>query len=257
MSEIQLHLGDCLEVMKGIPDKSIDMILCDLPYGTTQNKKDKRIDLKALWKEYRRIIKDNGCIALFAQGKFYIDLAMSNYKWFRYDLIWDKKLTSGFLNAKRMPMRRHEQVAIFYKKPPVYNPQFTKGQPLHSKGTKYKTKVQTNNNYGKYGAPANDRAGSTDKYPTSILEVAKPHPSTAQHSTEKPVALCEWLIKTYTNKGMTVLDNCMGSGSVGVAARNTGRNFIGIDKDPESYNKAKERIEVRYSEQQRIEDAYN
>ena len=201
MSEIQLHLGDCLEVMKGIPDKSIDMILCDLPYGTTQNKKDKRIDLKALWKEYRRIIKDNGCIALFAQGKFYIDLAMSNYKWFRYDLIWDKKLTSGFLNAKRMPMRRHEQVAIFYKKPPVYNPQFTKGQPLHSKGTKYKTKVQTNNNYGKYGAPANDRAGSTDKYPTSILEVAKPHPSTAQHSTEKPVALCEWLIKTYTNKG--------------------------------------------------------
>lgn len=139
----------------------------------------------------------------------------------------------------------------------MYNPQFTKGQPLHSKGTKYKTKVQTNNNYGKYGAPANDRAGSTDKYPTSILEVAKPHPSTAQHSTEKPVALCEWLIKTYTNKGMTVLDNCMGSGSAGVAARNTGRNFIGIDKDPESYNKAKERIEVRYSEQQRIEDAYN
>lgn len=254
MNEIQLYLGDCIEVMKNIPDNSIDMIICDLPYGATQNKMDKRIDLTALWKEYKRIIKANGCIALFAQGTFYVDLVQSNRKWFRYDLIWDKVLTSGFLNAKRMPMRRHEQIAIFYKKPPIYNPQFTQGKPLHSKGTKYKTKIQYNNNYGKYGAAQNDRAGSTDKYPTSIIKVAKPHPSQAQHVTEKPVALIEWLIKTFSDKGMTVLDNCMGSGPTGIAARNTGRNFIGIEKDPVYFNLAKERIETRYCEQQRIQD---
>ena len=241
-SNIQLYKGDCLEIMTNIPDKSVDMILCDLPYGATQNKKDKRIDLTALWKEYKRIIKDNGCIALFAQGMFYIDLVQSNRKWFRYDLVWDKKLTTGFLNAKRMPLRRHEQVAIFYKKLPTYNPQFTKGKPLHSKGTKYKSTLQTNNNYGRYGTMADDRAGSTDKYPTSIIQVSKTHPSKAQHITEKPVAICEWLIKTYTNKGMTVLDNCMGSGSTGVACVNTNRNFIGIEEDDSNFEVAKQRI---------------
>ena len=242
MNDISLHKGDCLEIMPIISDKSVDMILCDLPYGATQNKKDKRIDLKALWKEYRRIIKDNGCIALFAQGMFYIDLVQSNRKWFRYDLVWDKKLTTGFLNARKMPMRRHEQIAIFYKKPPIYNPQFTKGQPLHSKGKKYKSALQTNNNYGRYGTVADDRAGSTDKYPTSIIQVRKTHPSKAKHITEKPIALCEWLIKTYTNKGMTVLDNCMGSGNTGVACVNTNRNFIGIELQDNFFEIAQKRI---------------
>lgn len=137
---INLQCGNCLELMKNIPDKSIDMICVDLPYELTQNKKDIRIPFEPLWEQYNRIIKDDGCIALFAQGLFYVDLVNSNRKMFRYDLVWDKVLTSGFLNAKRMPLRQHEQIAIFYKKLPTYNPQFTKGKPLHSKGTSYKTK---------------------------------------------------------------------------------------------------------------------
>lgn len=242
MSTIQLYKGDCLEIMKEIPDKSIDMILCDLPYGATRNKADKRIPFVPLWKQYKRIIKDNGCIALFAQGKFYMDLYNSNKRMFRYDWIWDKELTTGFLNAKRMPLRRHEQVAIFYKKSTTYNPQFTQGKPLHGKGTAYKTKEIQNNNYGKFNAIEDTRKGSTEKYPTSILQFAKPHPSKAQHNTEKPVDLCEYLIKTYTNEGETVLDNCMGSGSTGIAAVNTNRNFIGIELQDDNYEIAKQRI---------------
>lgn len=133
-----LKQGNCLELMKDIPDKSIDMILCDLPYGLTQNSKDIVLPFDKLWEQYNRIIKDNGCICLFGQGLFYVDLINSNRKMFRYDLVWDKVLTSGFLNAKRMPLRQHEQIAIFYKKLPTYNPQFSIGNPLHSKGISYK-----------------------------------------------------------------------------------------------------------------------
>lgn len=194
---IDLRQGDCLELMKDIPDKSIDMILCDLPYGVTQNKQDITLPFDKLWENYERIIKDNGAILLFGQGTFYVDLVNSNRKLFRYDLVWDKQLTSGFLNAKRMPLRQHEQIAVFYKKLPTYNPQFKHG---------------------------------------------KPHPSIAKHRTEKPVALLEYLIKTYTNEDDLVLDNCMGSGSTGVACINTNRNFIGIELSEEYYNIAKERI---------------
>ena len=222
--------------MKDIPDKSIDMILCDLPYGVTRNQKDVSLPLDKLWKQYCRIIKDNGCIALFGQGLFFIDLANSNRKMYRYDLIWDKVLTSGFLNAKRMPLRRHEQVAIFYKKQPTYNPQFTIGKPLHSKGVAYKTTPIKNNNYGKFKSTNDERAGSTEKYPTSILKFSKPHPSNTKHPTQKSVELLEYLIKTYTNKNETVLDNCMGSGSTGVACLNTNRNFIGLELDEKYFN---------------------
>lgn len=242
---ITLYKGDCLEIMKDIPNKSIDMILCDLPYGATRNKSDKRLPFAPLWKQYKRIIKDNGCIVLFAQGKFYIDLVKSNYKMFRYDLVWDKVLTTGFLNAKRMPLRRHEQIAVFYKKLPTYNPQFTQGKPLHGKGTAYKTKEMQNNNYGDFNALEDMRKGSIDKYPTSILQFTKPHPSTAKHKTEKSVALLEYLIKTYTNESETVLDNCMGSGSTGVACKITNRNFIGIELNDEYFEIAKERIGER------------
>src|SRR5574344_1026981 len=145
---IDLRQGDCLEVMKDIPDKSIDMILCDLPYGVTNNKKDVIIPFNLLWEQYERIIKDNGAIVLFGQGTFYIDLVSSNRKLFRYDLVWNKVLTSGFLNAKRIPLRKHEQIAVFYKKMPTYNPQFTKGKPLHGMGTAYKNKELKNQNYG-------------------------------------------------------------------------------------------------------------
>ena len=234
--------GDCLELMKDIPDKSIDLILCDLPYGTTRNSWDEVIPFDKLWAQYNRIIKDNGAILLFAQGKFYVNLVNSNMKMFRYDLVWDKELVSGFLNAKRMPLRRHEQVAVFYKHLPTYNPQFTQGKPLHSKGTAYQTKELTNNNYGDFKATDDDRAGSTEKYPTSIIKFQKHHPSVCVHPTQKHIELLEYLIKTYTNEGDTVLDNCMGSGSTGVACVNTNRNFIGIELDNTYFEIAKERI---------------
>ena len=234
--------GDCLELMREIPDKSIDMILCDLPYGTTQNKSDIIIPFDKLWNSYERIIKDNGAIVLFAQGVFYVDLINSNRKLFRYDLIWDKVLTSGFLNAKRMPLRQHEQIAVFYKKLPKYNPQFTSGKPLHSKGKTYKDKPIVNQNYGVFHTADDSRAGSTEKYPTSILKFQKPHPSISVHRTQKSVELLEWLINTYTDEGETVLDNCMGSGSTGVACVNTNRNFIGYELDEKYFEIAEKRI---------------
>ena len=237
--------GDCLELMKDISDKSIDLILCDLPYGTTRNSWDEVIPFDKLWAQYNRIIKDNGAILLFAQGKFYVNLVSSNMKMFRYDLVWDKELVSGFLNAKRMPLRRHEQVAVFYKHLPTYNPQFTQGKPLHSKGTAYQTKELTNNNYGDFKATDDDRAGSTEKYPISIIKFQKPHPSVCVHPTQKPIELLEYLIKTYTNEGDTVLDNCMGSGSTGVACVNTNREFIGMELDEKYFNIAKERLGVQ------------
>lgn len=206
---MQLYNGDCLKIMETIPDRSIDMVLCDLPYGVTQNRSDIVIPFAPLWQQYERIIKDNGVIALFAQGIFYVDLVNSNRKLFRYDLIWDKQLTTGFLNAKRMSLRQHEQIAIFYKKLPIYNPQMKTGKPLHSKGTAYKEKALKNNNYGKFNPSDDNRANSTDKYPASILSFPKPHPAIAKHRAEKSIDLLEWLIKTYTNKGETILDNCM------------------------------------------------
>ena len=238
----ELWNGDCLELMKNIPNKSIDMILCDLPYGKTQNEKDICLPFDKLWEQYNRIIKDNGCIALFGQGTFYVDLVNSNRKMFRYDLVWNKELTSGFLNANRMPLRQHEQIAIFYKKLPTYNPQFSKGQPLHSKGTSYKNKEHKNQNYGEFQMIDDSRAGSTEKYPTSILNFSKPHPSIAMHRTEKSIPLLEYLIKTYTNEEATVVDNCMGSGTTGVACINTNRNFVGIELDENYFNIAKQRI---------------
>ena len=242
MNQMQIKQGDCLELMKEIPDKSIDMILCDLPYGTTQNKSDIIIPFDKLWNNYERIIKDNGAIVLFAQGVFYVDLINSNRKLFRYDLIWDKVLTSGFLNAKRMPLRQHEQIAVFYKKLPKYNPQFTSGKPLHSKGKTYKDKPIVNQNYGVFHTADDSRAGSTEKYPTSILKFQKPHPSISVHRTQKSVELLEWLINTYTDEGETVLDNCMGSGSTGVACVNTNRNFIGYELDEKYFEIAEKRI---------------
>ena len=237
---IDLKQGDCLELMKDIPSKSIDMILCDLPYAVTQNKKDILIPFEPLWEQYNRIIKDNGCIALFGQGLFYVDLVNSNRKMFRYDLVWDKVLPSGFLNANRMPLRQHEQIAIFYKRLPTYNPQKTLGEMNHSKG---KAREYANNNYGKLDFVDNSKRLGNMKNPTSILTFSKPHPSIAKHPTEKSVECLEWLIKTYTNKGETVLDNCMGSGTTGLACINTERNFIGIELDPQHFTTAQTRLE--------------
>lgn len=238
---IDLRQGDCLEIMKSIPDKSVDMICCDLPYGVTNNKKDIALPFDKLWEQYNRIIKDNGCIALFAQGLFYVDLVNSNRKMFRYDLVWDKVMTSGFLNANRMPMRQHEQIAIFYKKLPIYNPQKVKGSKNHSKG-KVK-EIDVNNNYGNHNFVDNSELLGDMKNPTSIVTFSKPHPSICVHLTQKSVELLEYLIKTYTNENDLVLDNCMGSGTCGIACVNTSRNFIGIELDEKYFKIAKERVD--------------
>lgn len=237
--QIDLRLGDCLEVMKDIADNSVDMILCDLPYQRTQNKWDTLLPYNRMWEQYNRIIKDNGCIALFCDGLFMAELMMSNKKMWKYNIVWNKVLTSGFLNANRQPLRSHEEIAIFYKKQPTYNPQKAKGNPNHSKG---KEKNNNNNNYGRYNFVDNAESLGDMKHPKSIIEFSKPHPSTAVHPTQKPVDLLEFLIKTYTNEGELILDNCMGSGSTGVACVNTNRNFIGIELDENYFNIAKERI---------------
>ena len=244
---VELIHGDCLVDMKNIPDKSIDMILCDLPYevlnkGNKSASWDRLLPFDQLWEQYNRIIKDNGAIILFAQGMFTAQLMMSNPNMWRYNLIWDKILTSGFLNAKRMPLRSHEDILVFYKSLPTYNPQMTIGEPLHSKGISYKDKELTNNCYGDMKGTDDLRKGSTEKYPKSIIRFQKPHPSCAVHPTQKSEELCEYLIKTYTNEGETVLDNCMGSGTTGVAAIKTNRSFIGIELDDEYFNIAEERI---------------
>lgn len=243
MSE-KLILGDCLKMMDEIPDGSVDMILCDLPYGvTTKNKWDNVIPFDALWKQYNRVIKQNGAIVLFGQDKFTARCMLSNPKMHRYNLVWSKILPSGFLNANRMPLRSHEDIMVFYKKPPTYNPQKRKGKPCHRKGSaagKMNDGILRNDNYSDYKVVETE---GDMKFPTSILEFQKPHPSIAQHPTQKPVELLEYLILTYTNPGETVLDNCMGSGSTGVACKKTGRNFIGIELEQEYFDIAKRRIE--------------
>lgn len=233
--------GDCLELMRELPDASIDMILCDLPYGVTKNKWDSIISLDELWKQYKRIAKPNTAIALFSDGMFEANLMLSNPKWWRYNLVWDKVLTSGFLNANRMPLRSHEEICIFYQKQPTYNPQKTVGEKNHSKG---KPKENANENYGEYGFVDNSDQLGNLKHPKSILTFPKPHPSVAVHPTQKSLELCEWLIKTYTNPGDVVLDNCMGSGTTCLAAKNTGRHYIGFELDPAYFEIAKDRLNI-------------
>lgn len=239
----KLYNGDCLEIMKDIEDNSIDMILCDLPYGVTKNKWDSVIPFDELWKQYNRIIKDNGAIVLFAQGMFTANLMQSNSKNWRYNLIWEKDRPSGFLNAKRMPLRSHEDICVFYKKLPTYNPQMWEGKPLHGMGNKFKEGGLGNNNYGKFSSNTNPsalRKGDTQKHPRSVLKFPRPHPPV--HPTQKSLECCEWLINTYTNEGDIVLDNCMGSGTTGVACMNTNRRFIGIELDEKYFEIAKNRI---------------
>jgi site-specific DNA-methyltransferase (adenine-specific) len=234
----EIYNMDCLEGMKDIPDKSVDMILCDLPYGTTRNKWDSVIDLEKLWSLYKRLIKPNGAIVLFGQGLFSSKLRMSNEEMFKYDIVWEKNRPSGFLNAKKMPLRSHEDMNIFYKKPPIYNPQMWEGKENHSQGTQVGKKQKTMNNYGEVTINPNDNG--TLKYPRSVWKYDRPHPPI--HPTQKPIQLCEDLVKTYTNEGDIVLDNCMGSGTTAIACMNTNRNFIGFELDETYFDLAKERI---------------
>ena len=226
--------GDCLELMKEIPDKSVDMILCDLPYGTTKNKWDSVIPLNKLWKQYERMIKDNGAIVLFSQMPFSAELVHSNLKLFKHEWIWQKDNGTGFLNAKKMPLKVHENILVFYKKLPLYNPQMRTGfKPYKCKQGRHST------NYGAY-EQGHITESNGERYPIDIIKFKK---DSGLHPTQKPVELLEYLIKTYTNEGETVLDNCMGSGSTGVACINTNRNFIGYELDEHYFQIAKERLE--------------
>jgi len=235
--------GDCLDLMKQIPDNSADMILCDLPYGTTQNKWDEVIPFEALWAEYRRIRKPSAAIVLTAAQPFTSALIMSNPKEFKYQWVWDKVQPTGHLNAKKQPMRRHEDVIVFYAEQPIYNPQLTEGKVI--KRTAGKAPQSTN--YGHFESVGGD--SGTTRQPTTILQVSSGRSPNARtvHPTQKPVALMEYLIRTYTNEGMTVLDNCFGSGTTGVACANTGRKFIGIEMDEKYFEIAKNRVESAYS----------
>lgn len=263
MISVDLQQGDCLELMKDLPSKSIDLILCDLPYGTTRNKWDSVIDLELLWEQYNRIIKDRGAILLFAQTPFDKVLGVSNLKHLRYEIIWQKTAPTGFLNAKKMPMKAHENILVFYKKLPIYNPQMTQGHPrkVSSKTSREKSverqkfKVGSkDSNYNFYGESV-EGYDSTERYPLSVQIFAKDQQKENYHPTQKPVALLEWLIKTYTNEGDLVLDNCMGSGSTGVACVNTNRDFIGFELTEQYFSIAKERIEkvVQAKDEQKTE----
>ena len=241
---IDLRHGDCLELMKDIPNKSIDMILCDLPYGTTQNKWDSVIPLDELWREYKRIIKDNGVIVLTSQGIFTAKLILSNEKWFKYKWVWEKSKATNFLNAKKQPLRKHEDICVFYNKQPKYNPQMTEGEP-YDKGIR---KNQLTGSYGEFNPVHVKSEGK--RYPTDVVYFKTAESEgKVYHSTQKPVELLEYLIKTYTIEGELVLDNCMGSGSTGVACLNTNRKFIGIELDENYFNIAKERIENHNKEE--------
>lgn len=236
----KIHFGDCLELMPLIADKTIDMILCDLPYGTTQNKWDSIIDLPKLWSEYKRVIKDNGAIVLTAQTPFDKVLGCSNLEMLKYELIWEKSKATGFLNAKKIPLKAHENILIFYKQQPTYNPQMTKGEP-YNKGF---IKAQNGNGtYGNFDAKLRLNE-SGDRFPRSVFYFKT---SEAEgkviHPTQKPIALFEYLIKTYTNEGEIVLDNCIGSGTTAIACKNTNRNFIGMEKGQEYFDLATKRID--------------
>lgn len=248
IENITLHNGDCLEVMPTLADGSVDMVCTDLPYAVLNKsnpsaKWDKEIDMDRMWEQVWRVLKPNGACILFGQGLFSAKLMMSQPKLYRYSLVWNKVLKSGFLNANRMPLRQHEDILVFYRSLPTYNPQMTKCQPHqrnHSKGNMLQQ--QTNSCYGDFvGTPT---IISDEKYPTSIVSIPKSHVNGEfYHPTCKPVALMEYLIKTYSNEGDTILDFTMGSGSTMVACVNTNCKGIGIELMEEYYNIAVKRVQ--------------
>ena len=235
---IDLYNDDCLKVLPTLKEKSIDFVLTDLPYGTTDCKWDSVIPFEPMWKELKRIIKDKGCIALFGSEPFSSALRMSNIQNFKYDWIWQKEQGTGFGNAKKQPLRNLEIISIFYKNQCLYNPQKLKGKP-------YKTKSKSGNHKGSIyeGGGLNSiiTINKGDRFPLQLLKFNRD--KNKVHPTQKPVALLKYLIKTYTNENDTVLDFTMGSGSTGVACKNANRDFIGIEIDKDYFNIAKERIE--------------
>ena len=221
----KIYCGDCLEVMYYIDDKSVDCILCDLPYSQTSNVWDTPIDLDSLWDCYKRIIKDDGVICLMAKGQFMIDLILSNRKWFRYEWVWNKNKGANFAHVRYRPLNVHEYVLVFYDKVGTYNPQMEDGKPYKQKRLQESIKGIADN-LGRYTTECDGK-----RYPKSIINVEGMAQRHIVHPTQKPVALFEYLIRTYSNEGELVLDNCAGSGTTMIACLNTGRNYIGIEKE--------------------------
>ncbi|QYM72873.1 site-specific DNA-methyltransferase [Pseudochrobactrum sp. Wa41.01b-1] len=234
---MKLYLGDCLEIMPSLPDTSVDLILADLPYGTTQNKWDSHIPLDDLWREYWRVLKPSGVVVLTAQTPFDKILGSSCLNYLRYEWIWEKTLPTGHLNAKKAPMKAHENILVFYRSQPTYNPQKTTG---HIRKTAVKRKDDTPT----YGTQKFDALpyNSTERYPRSVITFASDKQKSNLHPTQKPVSLMQYLIRTYSNEGETVLDNCMGSGTTGIAAALEDRKFIGIEKDQSYFIAATDRL---------------
>jgi len=235
--------GDCLELIKNIPDKSIDMILCDLPYGTTQCKWDSIIPFEPLWEQYNRVIKDSGAIVLFGSEPFTSKLICSNIQNFKYNWIWQKNKATGFLNAKKQPLNDNETISVFYKKQCTYNPQMTKAEKVYKRGFVIRDvdeDIQQSDCYGEQKSFLQVDNGL--RYPKRIQYFNNNFTRKQLHPTQKPVELCEYMIRTYTNEGDTVLDNCMGSGTTGVAALKLRRKFIGIELNNIYFEISKERI---------------
>ncbi|MCD8294666.1 MAG: site-specific DNA-methyltransferase [Clostridia bacterium] len=252
--KIQLLHGDCLQLMKQIPDGSVDMVLTDPPYGTTDCEWDTDIDPKAMWKQLTRVLKPNGAAAVFFQLPFGIDLINANRDAYRYELIWKKTMATGFLNSQKMPLRAHENIAVFYRTLPTFNPQMTPSSKPARGSRKHGKPNETGKVYSKQGRHECEWQDNGMRYPTDVITSNNNFNGMGGclkggtqrfHPTQKPVPLLKYLIKTYTNRGETVLDCFMGSGSTGVACASTGRNFIGIEMDDHYFDVAKERIEKR------------
>lgn len=241
----KIYNEDCLEGMKRIPDGSVDCVICDLPYGVLNRGNEKAqwdniIPIEPLFKEYWRITKPNAPIILFCQGMFTAQLMIAEPKTWRYNLIWQKDRPTGFLNAKKMPMRSHEDIAVFYRALPTFNPQMSQGVPSHSRG--HKQGRVKNACYGSYNIEAYSKEVTMEKYPTSVLYFNK-EKRLEMHPTQKPVALIQYLVRTYSNEGDSILDNCMGSGTTAIACIREKRNFIGFELNKEYYDKACKRIQ--------------
>ena len=232
-----LWFGNCLEEMKRIPNKSIDLICCDLPYGTTQNKWDSIIPFDLLWLQYERVIKDNGAIVLTAQQPFTSALIMSNPKIYKYNWVYQKNKSTGFLNAKRQPLNDYEDICVFYKKQCTYNPQMTVAEKIYKRGEVKRKKSDC------YGNEKDFKQVETGlRYPKRIQYFDNNKTQEQKHSTQKPLELLEYLVKTYTNENDTILDNTMGSGTTMVACKKLGRNGIGIEKEEKYFKIAQERV---------------
>lgn len=237
-SPYELHHGDCLAVMQTIPSKSVDLILCDLPYGTTQNRWDSVLPLTELWAHYWRVAKASAAVVLTAQTPFDKVLGVSCLEYLRYEWVWEKTAATGFLNAKKAPLKAHENILVFYREQPTYNPIMTAGPPIKRVNASY---ASHGDNYNKTSSVRGPYE-SSERYPRSVQRFAKDNRLKAEHPTQKPIALMEYLIRTYTKPGDLVLDNCMGSGTTGVACMNTDRNFIGIEMDAKYFASAQQRI---------------